>query len=83
MTVTPGKQGQKLIPQVLDRVTSFKQKYPQIPSQVDGGVNENNLELVLQTGANDVVIGSSIFAQGDPAENFTKFQKKLEEKAWK
>jgi ribulose-phosphate 3-epimerase len=64
MTVSPGSQGREFQKSVLKKVVELKDKHPDIPVQVDGGVNEENLLLVLNTGVNDVVIGSAIFSDG-------------------
>lgn len=39
---------------------------------VDGGVNEGNLQSVVQAGASGVVLGRAIFDQADPAEEYDR-----------
>lgn len=65
MTVNPGFGGQKLLPYCLDKVrelVSLKMKngYQYLVS-VDGGVNENTLDAVLDAGTEVVVSGSAFF----------------------
>ena len=43
-----------------------------MPLEVDGGIKTDNLEEVLEAGANVIVAGSAIF-NGDIAENTGKF----------
>ena len=45
--------------------------------EVDGGINVDNVDIVLKAGINVVVAGSAIF-NGDITENTKKFMEKLE-----
>ena len=40
--------------------------------EVDGGVNKENAERIIQAGANILVSGSAVF-NGEPMENVTYF----------
>jgi ribulose-phosphate 3-epimerase len=75
MGVEPGFQGQELIPEVLDKMNAFKDKYPETYTQIDGSVNEETLEEIITTGVNAVCPGSAIFAESDPAENIKSMKK--------
>ena len=72
MTVMPGFGGQEMIPDALSKVNELKQEAArrgmEIEVEVDGGVKTENLELVLQAGADIVVVGSSIYAARDPRQ---------------
>ena len=61
MSVEPGFGGQKCIPEMFDKIKELRQKYPDINIEVDGGINETNIEDVIKAGANMIVAGSSIF----------------------
>lgn len=61
MAVHPGKQGQHLSHQVLEKIKLFKKEFPRVTTQIDGGVTKENLTDVLKTGVDNVVIGSAIF----------------------
>lgn len=63
MAVHPGKQGQHLIHHVLEKIKLFKMEHPDVITQVDGGINKSNLEEVLKTHVDNVVIGSAIYAK--------------------
>lgn len=65
MTVNPGFGGQQLIPTVLDKIVLLKQRYPQIPICIDGGVDEKNIYQLGQLGASQFVAGSAIFKSSD------------------
>jgi ribulose-phosphate 3-epimerase len=74
LTVRPGKQGNELMPEVFPKIMAFKQKYPGVKVQVDGGINEENIQEVLKLGVDDVVIGSRIVNSENPAEMLAKFK---------
>ena len=73
MGVIPGKQGNPLIPEVLDKIKFFKKRFPDIKTQIDGGVNETTLPQILETGVDNIVVGSAIFNSEDPKEKFLEF----------
>ena len=65
MTVEPGFGGQKLIPQCLDKVRELAAIRSELglnyKISVDGGVNAQTLDSVLQSGVDIVVSGSAFF----------------------
>lgn len=70
MTVMPGFGGQDLIPEALGKVREIKEEAArqglQVEIEVDGGVKTENLPLVIESGADIVVVGSSIYRAPDP-----------------
>lgn len=66
MGVTPGQSGQELDSAIYDRLDIIKDRYPDIPVTVDGGVKEDNLRQLIAHGADNVVMGSGLFEQNDP-----------------
>lgn len=76
MTVNPGFGGQKLIPYTLDKVRELKKllraKGLKVDIQVDGGVTLENVEQILDAGANIIVAGSAVF-NGEIEENVRRF----------
>jgi ribulose-phosphate 3-epimerase len=66
MTVNPGFGGQKLLPDVIEKISILKTLYPSIPIMVDGGVCLQNISILKNAGVEDFVIGSSLFQ----AKNF-------------
>lgn len=70
MTVRPGGQGRPFEASVLDKIRIFHLSTPGTRIQVDGGVDEDNLPILEEVGANDFVIGSRIF---DPKKDFKHF----------
>lgn len=76
MGVNPGKQGQKLLPKVLSNIKKFKTKYPNIFVELDGGVNEKNLEKIIGSGVDAICPGSAVFGNEDkPANNIKNLEK--------
>lgn len=77
--VNPGPSGQKFEWFVLDRIQEFKTKYPKILCEIDGGVNEENLEEVKKSGVDFIAVGSAIFDGKDPSRKIECFKKMLGE----
>lgn len=72
MTVNPGWGGQGFIESCHKKIRHLKnwltgQKL-EIPIQVDGGIKLNNLEEIIQDGADIIVMGSGIYKEEDPSE---------------
>ena len=81
MTVEPGFGGQKLIPECLDKVTVIRkmitEKGLDVDVEVDVGINQDNVTLALEKGANVVVAGSAVF-KDDIAANAKAFLEKMQ-----
>lgn len=76
MGVNPGKQGQKLIPKVLDNIKKLKAKHPHIFVELDGGVNESNLKQIIISGVDAICPGSAIFGNDKkPSDNIKNMKK--------
>ena len=73
MAVVPGVQGNPFTYNVLAKINQFRQLYPKMPVQVDGGIDAETLPLVLKTGVKDVIIGSHLFNQNDVRDAYIKF----------
>jgi len=65
MTVNPGFGGQKLIPEMLDKIRFIRTQYPQLPISVDGGVTIDNIAALAEAGATQFIAGSAIFDSDD------------------
>lgn len=73
MSVFPGYGGQKFIPEVLDKVKkareyAIKIGRPEMDIEIDGGVTEENAEIIRKAGANVLVAGSAVFRAQDMAQ---------------
>ena len=72
MSVNPGYGGQKLISTVLQKIEKLKSiketfGYGYLTS-IDGGVNRETIDSVLDSGAELIVAGSAFFNSKNPAE---------------
>ncbi len=76
MTVNPGFGGQKFIDYTLDKISELRDSIDEsglfVDIEVDGGVNRENIDDILEAGANIIVAGSSVFT-GDIEENIKHF----------
>ncbi|MBI4091130.1 hypothetical protein HY419_00090 [candidate division WWE3 bacterium] len=55
MTVHPGFSSQGFLNEVVENIRDFHKNYPEIPIQVDGGINPQTIGNVLEAGATLVV----------------------------
>lgn len=78
MTVEPGFGGQSYIPSSTEKIKELRRMLDdrglQTDIEVDGGIKKENLQMVLDAGANVIVAGSAIFA-GDIGQNVQDFLK--------
>jgi ribulose-phosphate 3-epimerase len=69
MTVEPGFGGQPLIEATLAKVSSARRRIDQdkldVWLQVDGGIDEGNIERIAELGADTFVAGSAVFKSSD------------------
>lgn len=80
MTVNTGFGGQKYIEGCTQKIVALRKAVDerglQVDIEVDGGVNKQNVEKIIQAGANILVSGSAVF-NGEPMENVKSFMKIL------
>lgn len=81
MTVEPGFGGQSYIPSSTAKIQELRRMLEErglhTDIEVDGGIKKDNLQTVLDAGANVIVAGSAIFA-GDIEQNVRDFLKVME-----
>lgn len=69
MTVEPGFGGQSLIEDTLAKVSKARRRIDQdkldVWLQVDGGIDESNIERIAELGADTFVAGSAVFKSDD------------------
>lgn len=77
MSVVPGKSGQEFMPQTVLRLKTIneflKEQDLQTIIEVDGGVNQQNIEELKQLNVNSVVVGSYLYN----SKNFKKTLQQL------
>jgi len=69
MSVNPGFEGQKFMPEVLPKIRELKKivdsRKLKVDIEVDGGINLETAKEVVRAGANVLVAGSAIFYAKD------------------
>lgn len=82
MTVEPGFGGQKYMESCTEKIRNLRGMlmYRNLDTdiQVDGGITKENVNVVLDAGANVIVMGSSVF-KGNIRENTEYFTKLFKE----
>jgi ribulose-phosphate 3-epimerase len=68
MCVYPGFSGQRFIPDVLSKIEKIRKISPDIDIAVDGGINDETIDSVLNAGANVIIANSYVFSSKDRAK---------------
>ena len=78
MSVNPGFGGQKFITNVIQKAKELKQLIeaynPNCLIEVDGGVNNNNINQLKDAGVDIVVAGSYVYGSDDYAKAIKSLQ---------
>ena len=79
MSVEPGKSGQSFQQKSLKRIEKarayIKKHKINCQIEVDGGINEKNIQEVVNAGADIVAMASSIYKQKDKKAFISKLKK--------
>jgi len=79
MSVEPGFSGQIFIIDVVEKIepliTYRRAHNLDFRIGIDGGINEDNIAMLINKGADDVAIASGIFAHSDPVEALKRLEK--------
>jgi len=81
MSVNPGFGGQKFIPQTAEKVKKLKLLMEEtnrtdILIEIDGGVNQDNVNYLSMLGVNIFVAGNAVF-KGNIKENVINLKRRL------
>ena len=78
MTVEPGFGGQDLIETTLDKVSKARRRIDSeqldVWLQVDGGIDESNIQRIAELGADTFVAGSAVFKSNDRAKQIEQLR---------
>lgn len=74
LAVHPGKQGQVLLPEVLEKIKQFRIKHPAVRVGIDGGVKKEHIEELKAIGVDEICVGSAVLSASDPAAAFKELQ---------
>jgi ribulose-phosphate 3-epimerase len=69
MSVNPGFEGQKFMPEVLPKISELRgiieKRNLSLDIEIDGGINTTTSKLAIEAGANVLVAGSAIYYSKD------------------
>jgi ribulose-phosphate 3-epimerase len=78
MSVNPGFGGQKFIPNAVNKIVRLdrirREKGLGFAIEIDGGVNHDNIESIVQAGCEWLVAGSHVFHSADPTATVKEMQ---------
>ncbi len=78
MSVNPGFGGQKFIPSVVEKAKKLKalieKRNPNCLIEVDGGVNNKNIQTLKEAGVDVVVAGSYVYGSDDYSKAIKSLQ---------
>lgn len=69
-----GYQGNPFDDRVLEQIADLREKYPALTISVDGGVSLETAPLLIDAGADRLVVGSAIWRSGDVVEALREFK---------
>ena len=79
MTVEPGKGGQKLIPETIEKIRKLKKHIEEngveLDIEADGGINLDNVKKITEAGCNIIVAGTAITNSNNYTETIQKLKK--------
>ena len=78
MGVEPGFGGQKFMEEAADRIKAARAILPDLPIEVDGGINAQTAEIAKEAGADVFVAGSYIFGRDSVAKQVAELTSILE-----
>lgn len=77
MSVHPGYQGQKFVPESYDRLELLRKKHPHALIEIDGGINLDNFSSIKEHRPDRIVIGSGIWQTKDVKQRIQEFFERL------
>jgi len=81
MTVNPGFGGQLFIMESYNKITELRKMIDEggynVLIEVDGGIDTTNAARLIQSGANVLVAGNSVFSSADPVATIRKLKRLL------
>jgi ribulose-phosphate 3-epimerase len=69
-----GYHGAPFSEKVLPKIKTLRERYPHLTIQVDGGMNLETGKMVIDAGANNLVVGSAILKSNNIKETINEFR---------
>lgn len=79
MTIQAGFSGQTFEEALLEKVKKVRAVMPDLPIEVDGGINDETIAIAAATGANRFVATSFLFGFDTPEDQYKLLKQKLQE----
>jgi ribulose-phosphate 3-epimerase len=78
MSIEPGYSGQPFMPEAIPRIRRLRELLgPDVPIQVDGGIDQENARAVREAGATLLVAGTAIFGHEDIPRAYRRLVQQL------
>lgn len=74
MGYSPGWANQPIQERVFKKIAEFVAQHPEVPVAVDGHVSKETIPQYVTAGARILCANTSVFGQGDPAENIEQMR---------
>ena len=78
MTVEPGKGGQALIPETIDKIRNLREYIEkenlEVDIEADGGINADNISTLADAGVDIAVVGTYLIGSEDYKETIRKLK---------
>ena len=79
MTVEPGKGGQALIPETIDKIRNLREYIEkenlEVDIEADGGINADNISTLADAGVDIAVVGTYLIGSEDYKETIRKLRR--------
>jgi len=69
-----GKQGEPFDERAIDHIKELRKTYPELIISIDGSVNESTAPLLVEAGANRLIVGSALLHSLDMRETIRELE---------
>lgn len=81
MTIQAGFSGQTFEEALLEKVKKVRESHPDLAIEVDGGINDETIDVAAEAGVNRFVATSFLFNLQTPEQQYKLLEQKLQELA--
>lgn len=69
-----GRQGQPLDRRIFEKIRAFRARHPEVPVQVDGGINLANARQLIALGVSSLIAGSALERSKNLSDTLAQFE---------